>query len=255
MGSSSHVRPRSSELEDRVVDDNGLRLASDAVSRVLVADSTIEEIFQRVADAVGEALGAGCSVGLAVDVPATGRVHTVACTDERASRLDRAQYDADDGPCLEAFRAGTVVRIDDVTAAAERWPSFIDVVAELDVRSILSVPVVEAGRPFGTFNLYGSEASVFDADVEDAERFAAQASVVLSNARAYSEAVALAMNLQRAMDSRAVIEQAKGKLMASSHISADEAFELMRRASQRENVKLRDIATRIVEGHGTTHGI
>ena len=158
------------------------------------------------------------------------------------------QYRRGEGPCLDAFRQNAVARADDLDPASVRWPAFAGAAREIGIRSALSLPLADEQRAFGTFNLYAEREGAFDGLVEEAAAFAAQAGVVLANARAYDAATRLAANLQRAMDSRAVIEQAKGKLMASSHVDAEQAFEMMRQASQRENVKLRDIATRIVEG-------
>ena len=96
-------------------------------------------------------------------------------------------------------------------------------------------------------NLYGTRAHVYDEiSVAAGEEVAAQAAVVVASARAYQRSLKLADQLQVAMNSRAQIEQAKGILMARSHCDADRAFDILRRASQRQNVKLRDIAHTIV---------
>jgi GAF domain-containing protein len=98
-------------------------------------------------------------------------------------------------------------------------------------------------------NLYARSPKAFGrADREDGEAFAAQAAIVLANAQAYWDAHTLSLRLGDAMQSRAVIEQAKGILMAAEGLAEDEAFDMLVRASQRENTKLREIARRIVEG-------
>ena len=115
------------------------------------------------------------------------------------------------------------------------------------------MPLAAAGDSFGALNLYAAEPRAFtDGHEEDAALFATQASVVLANARAYWAAADLADGLRQAMASRAVIEQAKGKLMASSDATPEEAFAMLVSASQRENVKLRDVARRIVEDQGAS---
>ena len=112
----------------------------------------------------------------------------------------------------------------------------------------LSVPLTGARDPLGTLTLHARSADPFsEADVGAAERFARQAGVVLANARAYWELHEVASGLQAAMQSRAVIEQAKGTIMATEHCTADEAFALLARTSQRENVKLREVARRVLE--------
>ncbi|MGI8683759.1 MAG: ANTAR domain-containing protein [Acidimicrobiales bacterium] len=99
----------------------------------------------------------------------------------------------------------------------------------------------------GGLNLYGGEAGSFDeADERLATLFASYAAAVIANVAAYASAHELAEHLQKAMESRGVIEQAKGVLMARQHCSPDEAFDILRRASHRENRKLRDIAVDLV---------
>jgi AmiR/NasT family two-component response regulator len=102
-------------------------------------------------------------------------------------------------------------------------------------------------RPLGALNLYAREVGVFNAHHQTvAQLFASHAAVVLANAEAYREADELSRHLTDAMESRASIEQAKGILMAAQRCSPDEAFALLVAASQRENLKLREIARRIV---------
>jgi len=116
-------------------------------------------------------------------------------------------------------------------------------------RPHLSVPLAASGTTLGTITLYAEGPEPFtDGDAGAAEAFAAQAAVVLANSRAYWELHEVAAGLQAAMQSRAVIEQAKGRLMATEGCTADEAFTLLARTSQRDNVKLREVARQIVDG-------
>ncbi|MBW3614913.1 MAG: GAF and ANTAR domain-containing protein [Actinobacteria bacterium] len=102
----------------------------------------------------------------------------------------------------------------------------------------------------GALNLYSRTESGFtDADVEVGEAFATQAAIVLANAQAYWDAYQLGVDLRTAMQSRAVIEQAKGILMATQRCTADEAFQILVRASQRENRKLREMAEELVRNN------
>ena len=114
---------------------------------------------------------------------------------------------------------------------------------QTDAPDVVTVPLSAGGTDVGVLQLHGP-----DVDVAAADRFAARAAVVLANAQAYWSTRDLAVGLQAALDSRAVIDMAKGKLMAQGDITPDDAFALLVRASQRENVKLRDIAQRIVYG-------
>jgi GAF domain-containing protein len=128
------------------------------------------------------------------------------------------------------------------------WPKFGRVADEHGVRAVLAVPLTVVGDgSVGGLNLYGTGAPFDDGDHRLAEAFAAQASVVVSNAIAYWRAFEQTRSLTAAMESRAVIEQAKGILMSAQRCTPDEAFDLLRRASQRENRKLRELATEIVQ--------
>jgi GAF domain-containing protein len=112
----------------------------------------------------------------------------------------------------------------------------------------LSVALGAAGRSIGTLTLHAGSGAFTPADHAAANVFAAQAAVVIANASAYWELHEVASGLQAAMQSRAVIEQAKGKIMAVDSTTADEAFTRLARTSQRDNVKLRDLARAIVDG-------
>jgi GAF domain-containing protein len=217
-----------------------------ALSRFFVGDGTLQETLDRVADLTVEAIGPAAFAG--ITMPVEGRERTAVFTDPEAPEIDQAQYDTGEGPCLDSYRHGTVVRIDS-TLEDGQWPAFRAACAGHGILSTLSLPLVAAGTTLGAMNLYAREERAFSHDDRDAaERFAAQAAVVLGNARAYWDARELGERLGEAMRSRAAIEQAKGVLMASQRCSEDEAFDLLVRASQRENVKLRDIAQRIVAG-------
>jgi transcriptional regulator with GAF, ATPase, and Fis domain len=208
-------------------------------------DENLTASLRRIADAGCAVLDdcAAASITLILD----GRAVTMAATDEVATSLDRAQYEVDDGPCLTAARQREVVRIHDAGAEG-RWPHFCDAARAHHIASSLSVPLVmaEAGT-LGGLNVYGRTSGAFDDDDERlASTFAAQASIAVSNVVAYWSSFELTRNLHAAMEHRGVIEQAKGILMAVNRCSPDDAFAMLRRRSQAENRKLRDIAVDVV---------
>jgi GAF domain-containing protein len=232
--------PIRAEVEDAVA----------AVAQFLVADVSLGDTLRRIADLATGGLEPASAVGLTL-IDQHGRPTTAVSTDEVAPAVDQVQYDEGDGPCLRAFRETRAVPVSDTRTVGDRWPGFSRVAAELGILSTLSLPLAAGGETFGAFNLYARVAHAFDEVAQaDAAMFATQASVVLSNARAYWAAFDMAVGLEQAIRSRAIIEQAKGKIMASTGGTADEAFALLVRASQRENVKLRELARRIVEGDG-----
>jgi transcriptional regulator with GAF, ATPase, and Fis domain len=160
-------------------------------------------------------------------------VRWIFTTSEVAARVDEVQYKVNAGPCLDAYRRQAINRIDS-TYTDERWPVFCRAAFAAGVLAILSFPLVVAGDGLGALNLYSSSESGFD---ENSERsgavFAAHASITLANARAFWRTEELRRNLEEARSTRGVIDQAKGILMGRESSSADEAFELLKRASQR----------------------
>jgi GAF domain-containing protein len=171
---------------------------------------------------------------------------TVASTGPLAERADERQYEVDTGPCLEAMRTGTVVLVEDM-AADDRWAPYPARAAELGVQSSLSLPLVVEGRSSGALNLYATRPRAFDADDEaTAARWAGQAAGALSVALRIADGVERADSLLGGLDTRATIGQAVGLLMAQERCTADQAFDLLRIASQRRNVKLRDVAAGVV---------
>jgi GAF domain-containing protein len=223
--------------------------AMEVLSRFLVADTSLEDTLTRVAELTVGAIPAAAFVGIAL-LDDAERVTTAIFTDEQAPQIDQAQYDERRGPCLDAWREQRIVRIDDVAVEGPAaYPAFSQACLDHGIHSTLSLPLVASDQGVGALNLYAEDATAFSpADQEVGCQLATAASVVLANAAAYWGAYDLSQQMDEAMQSRAVIEQAKGMLMArSSGLSADDAFELLRRASQREDVRVRDIAQRIVE--------
>ena len=172
---------------------------------------------------------------------------TAVATTDVPPRIDEAQYAAGRGPALAAIRFREVQHIDD-TWAEERWPEFVAAAEAEGVRCVLAVPMIVADRVVGATTVYGSVPGSFSGDAaETAVRVAAQAALAVASSLSYWHEHSLVLHLQEALRSRPVIEQAKGILMASQGCDADEAFDTLRRASQRENRKLRDVAVDFVD--------
>ena len=221
------------------------------LSRFFVGDGTLEETLSRVADLTVEAVPAADLVGITLVVE--GRQRTAIFTDETAPEIDQAQYDSGQGPCLQAFREQRTTRLDS-TSEPGPWPEFRRAAAAHGIGSVLSLPLVVDKSSVGALNVYARHERAFSADdVETGTLFASQAAIVLANAQAYWDARELSVGLNEAMKNRAVIEQAKGMLMAAEGCDEDAAFEILVKASQRENVKLRDVARRLVD-HAVMRG-
>ncbi|HVE27798.1 MAG TPA: GAF and ANTAR domain-containing protein, partial [Sporichthya sp.] len=166
--------------------------------------------------------------------------------------IDEAQYREGRGPCLDAWRDNAVFRVPRVEDCEDKYPAFTAACQQHGVRSTLSLPMRSGEMALGAVNLYARAPEAFSDDDEALGRdLAVAGAAVLVNVSAYWSAFDLSAQLSQALDSRAVIEQAKGMLMAGTPgLTPDQAFDMLRSASQRENVKLRDIAKRIVERRG-----
>jgi GAF domain-containing protein len=218
--------------------------ALEALSAALESSGELETMLQLVCHQVIQVVpGADmASVTLVRDGEAT----TAACTDERVFSIDVDQYRAGDGPCLQAAATGKIVRVE-VETAIERWPEFTRSALAAGVASYLSAPLVVDALHAGALNLYGLHSHGYR-DVEAAllEVYLAAVEAALRATSRYLAVQRQAAQLRTALVSRAVIDQAKGILMGARGITADEAFQVLVEQSQRENIKLHDIAERLV---------
>ena len=214
-----------------------------ALARFFVHDGTLGETLLQVAELACKAGPADMAgITLLVDgVPSTG-----VFTDSEAPEIDKAQYESGQGPCLDAFRDQSVYRIES-TAADIRWPEFVRIAAHHGIRSTLSLPITARDESLGALNLYSrTEAAFREADIGRMMTFATHSAFVLTNAQVYWDARHLNENLNQAMRSRATIDHAVGIVMATGGKSPQDAFQVLVKASQRQNRKLREIATEIV---------
>jgi GAF domain-containing protein len=172
---------------------------------------------------------------------------TAATSGQLAETLDAVQYDGGRGPCLEAAREGHPVEIADMRSDA-RWPGFAERAVADGCLSSLSLPLPVHEKVSGSINVYARDPAAFDDPSRAfALRFSSYAAVVAGNMLVYESALDRAQNLEAALQSRAVIDQAKGVLMERFKITPDEAFRVLVRVSQDTNAKLRDVAQRFVD--------
>jgi GAF domain-containing protein len=214
------------------------------LSTFLISDQSIADTLARVAGLAVESVPAAMFAGITMMVD--DRVSTQVFTDLTCPEIDQAQYDSGRGPCLEAFRQGTVIVVESLDGD-DRWPEFAAAARARGVRSTLSLPLVAGEGAVGALNFYaGVERGFAEADAETGQLFAAQAAVVLVNAQAYWGARLKSEHLQVALEGRQVIDMAKGIIMNAMGCGPDEAFDALVRQSQQENRKLREIAAEIV---------
>lgn len=201
----------------------------------------LERMCQQAVRAIGQADMA--SVSLLRD----GEAVTAAATDERAVEIDRAQYSAGEGPCLEAAKTGQVVKVT-VAEVEGKWPGFVAASGRAAVASYLSAPLFIDSEYHGSLNLYGEKPHGFvESDAALLELYTTAAETALRSARRYLQAREQAEHLRQALASRAVIDQAKGIVMAARSVPAEEAFALLVEQSQKRNIKVRVLAQQLID--------
>lgn len=217
-----------------------------ALAGILVGEQSLDKTLRQVLDLACAALPGGDEGGVTL-LEAEGP-RTAVATSDMARQVDDLQYTFEEGgPCLDAYRHQQIFRIDS-TADDQRWPQFGQFAAAAGINSTISLPLVVGGDGLGALNVYCRQAHGFsEADEVLAASFASYASVALANARVYWRAQRLASQLEEALSTRGVIEQAKGILIARQGCSADQAFQLLVGMSQRRHVKVRDLAGELVE--------
>lgn len=190
---------------------------------------------------------ASCGINALLD----GRPLTFVSSDDRANRLDETQFALGDGPCLQTMRTGQSVYVSDV-ATERRWVPYTTFAREEGLRCSFSSPLITGGKTVGALNMFAFHApNLFDA--EQQQRclvFAAHAAGALQLATRHLEDNELLDQLEQALTSRTVIDQAMGILMAQGRCSADTAFDALRSRSANSNQKLRDVAADIVRAVG-----
>lgn len=213
--------------------------------RALAEDESVPDTMQSILKLALRSVP-GCHGASVTMIDEEGKPGTIAATDEDTYELDRRQNALRDGPCLDAARRQQVNRWNH-REAEQRWPEFTEIATEMGLRSYLSAGLGWAGRPLGALNLSSRDSDGFsELDEGILALFTSPAAAVIVVAGRYAEARDLAAQLEQALRSRAVIDQAIGIVMAESRCGADQAFGTLRRASNNRNMKLRDLATEIV---------
>lgn len=216
----------------------------DDLATILGSEQTITELLRRILDMAVTTVSdiSAASVTLVAKSPSGYR--TAVATDESARTVDQAQYRDDLGPCVEAVRTSAEVT---TTLPRDGWKTFSDAAGAAGFRSVWSIPLCVDGRAEGSLNLYSGSGLPWERDATGTVRLiGGQAEGVLVNAMELARSEHLNATLRKALETRTAIGQAQGVLMARQHIDAQEAFDILRRASQRTNRKLREIAAEIV---------
>lgn len=202
--------------------------------------SMLGELTHRVTGVLG-LLGSGVSLGqgerLEFDTGVGGEV----------AEVEQVQQRTQVGPCVTAFRSGEIVAISDVAAGFDRWPEYSRAAARVGIHAVASIPLRLAEQPVGALNLYAGKPREWEADdMAAAVVMGDMATGYLLNASKHRQQVELADQLQHALDSRVLIEQAKGMLAARHEITPTAAFERLRRHARERGASVHAVADAVV---------
>jgi GAF domain-containing protein len=211
---------------------------------VLPARYDLEASLSELTESVTAVLGlSGSGVTMAED----GRLRFVTAVSQASGELERNQEQHQAGPCRDAYETGEVVRVTDVRRESERWPQFATAATRLGVAGVAGIPMQLAEEIIGALNLYSPEPREWsDGDIAVASVLADVATSYVVNASKLRQQEQLSEQLQEALESRVVIEQAKGITAYKNAISVDQAYQRMRGHARSNNASLRMVAEAIV---------
>jgi transcriptional regulator with GAF, ATPase, and Fis domain len=224
------------------------------VTDTLVDEFDLIDFLQMVTSHASELVGsAAAGLLLADDL---GRLQFMAASEEQAQLLELFQVQADEGPCRDCFHQGVPVAEADLRVAGARWPEFAPRAVATGFRSVHAFPLRLREQVIGALNVFGTEVGVLEAsDVRIVQALADVATVGLLQERAVRRAELLTEQLQGALNTRIVIEQAKGALAQVHDCTVDEAFALLRSYCRSNNLRLGDVARAIVTEPAAVAGL
>lgn len=211
------------------------------VADTLVDEYDVIEFLQLVTNRTADLIGAS-DVGLLL-ADQRGQLQFMAASNEDVKRLELFQLQNHEGPCLDAFQSGEPVVNADLPEASDRWPRFAPRAAADGFRSVHAIPLRLRREVIGAMGVFGTDVgSLGDTDVHIAQALADVATIGLLQERAIRRGEVLAEQLQSALNSRTVIEQAKGAISQFRNVSVDQAFLILRAHARRTQRRLGEVA-------------
>lgn len=220
------------------------------IADTLVEDFDLFEFFNLVTSRTAE-LADVAAVGLLL-VDHHGHLQFMAASTEEARLLELFQVQTEEGPCQDAFHSGTPTVNADLTTADDRWPEFAPRAVAAGYRSVHAIPLRLRTNVIGALNLFGADTGRLDpTDVKIIQGLADVATIALLQERTIQRVEALTEQLQSALNSRVVIEQAKGVVAQLHNVDVTEAFELLRSYARSNRLRLLDVAQAVVTAPAT----
>lgn len=225
--------------------DAAMSAAFVRLAEMLTADYDVVELLHSVLLECVELLEVDAGGMLLID--GRGELELVASTSERLELVEIMQLNAGDGPCIEAFRTGSIISVADIGETGGSWQRFRDAARVQGYASAHAVPLRLRSETIGSVGLFRErEGDLSGADSAAAQALAHLAAIGIMHERSARESALLTEQLQRALESRVVIEQAKGVLMEAAGVDVDEAFRLLRQHARNHNAPLRGVAEQVV---------
>jgi GAF domain-containing protein len=222
--------------------------ATSQLQDLMLSNENVDQFLEELAGLSSRILGGPVEVQCGVTYRHQNLATTVACSSDEARMLDEIQYGFGDGPCLHAISTGRTVIVDDVRADG-RCPDYFQAVADHGFFAMMGVPLVLGSDGGAALNFYAASPRAFTSDAQVlAEGFATQAAKALQMVLRVSQHATTSSNLLAAMESRTTIDIAIGIIMGQNRCTQAEAYTMLSRASNARNVKVREIAQRIVSG-------
>ncbi|MFG2058491.1 GAF and ANTAR domain-containing protein [Micromonospora sp. NPDC048930] len=213
----------------------------------LVDDFDVIEFLHVLADRCVELLGVSAAGLLVTD--RQDNLQVVAASSERTRLLELFRLQTDQGPCVDCFRTGQPVSVIDLRAAGHRWPRFTAAAAEVGFTAVHALPMRLRSEVIGALNLFDTRPGALDeGKVRIGQALAGVATIGLLQQRAIHHRDILTEQLQTALNSRVLIEQAKGVLAERLQVDVGEAFALLRNGARSRNRRLSDLAQAIIDG-------
>lgn len=229
-------------------DHHGLTLDSFIyLADTLAGDYEVNELLQFLVDRARQILGAG-TAGVLLEGGA-GSLQLAAATSEEMEVIERVEINSKEGPCIDAYMTRQAVVVSDLDAVSDRWPRVVPRLREMGMASGVAFPIKLRDDCIGALNLYRHETGTFaDEHLRLGQAFADIAAIGILQQRRIAEANERTEQLQRALTSRIIIEQAKGVVVANEGVSPAEAFDRIRRYARREQIRIHDLSEDIVAG-------
>ncbi|MEY2420178.1 MAG: hypothetical protein QOI95_245 [Acidimicrobiaceae bacterium] len=213
----------------------------------LVDEFDVVELLTLLTDRCVDVLDVAAA-GLMLASP-EGDLRVMASSSEAMRVLELFELQAQEGPCLDSFRTGQPVVNQDLATVNGRWPRFAGEALAAGFKSVHALPMRLRGSVIGALNMFHVDAGhMRDADVTAAQAFADVATIAVLQHRAVLEAQVLNEQLSKALNSRVVIEQAKGVLSERAGLNMEQAFAVLRKYARNHNRRLIDVATSVIEG-------